>query len=101
MPACFRCEKLEMILFMELAVCLFNTATFYLTLFLQQASIGFMHILVRISDLFNFFFRTRAAEKFYVNISRKPWLKNETDTFDYGYYYAMYSCLINITITFG
>lgn len=78
-----------------------NQATFYLTLLLQQSSLGFLHVLMRITDLLNFFFRIKAINKFYIKISEKSWLKNEPDTYDYGYYYALYSTLINIVVTFG
>ena len=56
---------------------------------------------MRITDLFNFFFRVSAINKFYIKISEKSWLKNEPDTYDYGYYYALYSTYINIVVTFG
>ncbi len=81
---------------------IFGTASiFYLTLLLQQISLGFLNVLLRITDLFNFLFRPQAINKFYIGISEKPWLKFECDTFDYGYYYAMYTTLINVTNTFG
>lgn len=49
----------------------------------------------------NFLFNVKKINKFYDKISRKAWLKFECDTFDYGYYYAMYSTLMNITAAFG
>ena len=64
-------------------------------------SLGFLNTLLRITDLFNFLFRVQAINRFYVGISEKPWLKFEPDTFDYGYYYALYTTLINVTTTFG
>ena len=68
---------------------------------MQQLSLGFGYVLLRITDLFNFLFNVKAINKFYDRISEKAWLKFECDTFDYGYYYAMYTTLINITTTFG
>jgi Calcium-dependent channel, 7TM region, putative phosphate len=68
---------------------------------MQQLSLGFGYVLLRITDLFNFLFSVKAINKFYDRISEKAWLKFECDTFDYGYYYAMYTTLINITTTFG
>ena len=68
---------------------------------MQQLSLGFGYVLLRITDLFNFLFNVKAINKFYDRISEKAWLKFECDTFDYGYYYAMYTTLMNITTTFG
>ena len=68
---------------------------------MQQLSLGFGYVLMRITDLFNFLFSVKAINKFYDRISEKAWLKFECDTFDYGYYYAMYTTLMNITTTFG
>jgi hypothetical protein len=76
-------------------------STFYLTLQLQQISLGFQYVLIRMTDLVNFLFRVGAINKFYISISQKPWLKFECDTFDYGYYYAMYSTYIIIVCSFG
>lgn len=78
-----------------------GSAVFYLTLQLQQISLGFQYVLLRLTDLLNFLFRVQAINKFYIGISEKPWLKFECDTFDYGYYYAMYSTFINIVSAFG
>ena len=78
-----------------------TSSTFYLTLQLQQISLGFQYVLMRITDLLNFLFRIQAINKFYISITEKPWLKFECDTFDYGYYYAMYTTLINIVSTLG
>lgn len=81
---------------------IFGTASiFYITLILQQISLGFLNVLLRITDLFNFLFRPAAINKFYIGISEKAWLKFECDTFDYGYYYAMYTTIVNLTNTFG
>lgn len=60
-----------------------------------------MYVLLRITDMFNFFFNPKAINKFYILISEKPWIKYEGDTFDYGYYYAMYTTLINCVNSFG
>jgi hypothetical protein len=76
-------------------------STFYLTLLLQQASLGFQYVLLRMTDLLNFLCRVGAINKFYISISQKPWLKFECDTFDYGYYYAMYTTFIIIVCAFG
>lgn len=78
-----------------------GSAVFYLTLQLQQSSLGFQYVLLRLTDLLNFLFRVKAIDKFYIGISEKPWLKFECDTFDYGYYYAMYSTFVNIVSAFG
>lgn len=78
-----------------------NSASFYITMQLQQMSLGFQYVLVRITDLINFLFSIKAVNKFYTGISEKPWLKFECDTFDYGYYYAMYTTMINGAICFG
>lgn len=78
-----------------------SLSTFYFTLQLQQLSLGFQYVLLRLTDLLNFLFRVGAINKFYIGISQKPWLKFECDTFDYGYYYAMYSTLIIIVGAFG
>jgi hypothetical protein len=81
---------------------LFGTlSSFYFTLQLQQLSLGFQYVLLRLTDLLNFFFRVSAIDKFYLSISQKPWLKFECDTFDYGYYYAMYSTHVIIVSAFG
>ena len=76
-------------------------STFYFTLQLQQASLGFQYVLLRMTDLLNFLCRIGAINKFYISISQKPWLKFECDTFDYGYYYALYSTFIIIVCAFG
>ena len=68
---------------------------------LQASSLGFLHVMLRVTDLLNYLFRIEAINKFYIKISEKSWLKYEPDTYDYGYYYALYSTLITIVVTFG
>lgn len=75
--------------------------TFYMTLLLQQGSLGFFYVLLRITDMINFFFSPSAINNFYIKISQKPWIKYEGDTFDYGYYYSVYTTLINSVGAFG
>lgn len=68
---------------------------------MQQISFGFLNVLLRITDSFNFLFRVKVINEFYHKISIKPWFKFECDTFDYGYYLAIYTTLINIATVFG
>jgi hypothetical protein len=72
-----------------------------MTVLFQLSSVGFLNVLLRITDLFNFLASVKRTDAFYKKIAEKPWLKYEGDTFDYGFYYANYTTLINIVVAFG
>ena len=76
-------------------------ASFYITIFLQAASLGFLNVIVRITDLFNNCGSCKKVDKFYYNTRTKPLKKKEIDIWMYGYYFAYTATIINATSIYG
>ena len=68
---------------------------------MQNASLGFLNVIVRLTDLFNNCGSCKNVDKFYYNTRTKPLKKKEIDIYQYGYYFALSCTMINITSAFG
>lgn len=70
-------------------------------MFLANSSLGFLNVIVRLTDLINEGGRLSKIDDFYRKIRTQPWLKRETHVFQYGYYYALSVVLISVAAICG
>jgi hypothetical protein len=78
-----------------------NSSLFYITIFLQASSLGFLNVLLRLTDMLNEGLSLVNVDKFYEGVRNRPWSKRETHIFQYGYYYAYSVDLINVVAIYG
>lgn len=76
-------------------------ANFYVTIIMQNASLGILNIVVRLTDLFNNCGSCKKVDTFYYHTRTKPLKHKEIDVYQYGYYYALASTIINATTIYG
>lgn len=80
----------------------FNTlGNFFITLVLQNASIGFLVSHIRIPMLVKWVFDVRAIFTKRSTLREKIVYRKESETFEYGYYYALCITIANIAIVFS
>lgn len=68
---------------------------------MQYSSIGFLNVILRLSDIFNHCGSLKAVDRFYYRMRTSSLKKKETDVYEYGYYFALSATLINATTALG
>ena len=81
---------------------IYNNYYFYITLFIQNGTFGFIFYLLRINELlFNFFSTTITYYKrHFINIDKYCY-RNEKDVFLFGYFYSQYMVFYSICLVFS
>jgi len=79
-----------------------NTGSFFIILLIQSATFSFSLYLLKLPDLAeNYFNRRVVATLKKTRVTQKIWLKEETDNFQYGYFYANMTIFLLIVLVFS
>ena len=79
-----------------------DTGSLFIILLLQAGTFSFSFYLLRLSDLFlNFFDRKLVAEKREARLKWKNWLRDETENFQYGYFFANAVIYLIVVLVFS
>ena len=79
-----------------------DTGSLFIILLIQAGTFSFTFYLLRISDLFwNYFDRRLICEKRQRRLMIKNWLRDETDNFQYGYFYASMVIYLIVVLVFS
>lgn len=79
-----------------------DTGSLFIILLIQAGTFSFTFYLLRLSDLFlNFFDRKLISEKRQRRFKLKNWQREETDNFQYGYFYANMVIYLIVVLVFS
>lgn len=79
-----------------------NTGSLFVILLIQSGTFSFTFYILGISDLFLNFFNRKMMNTWRENrLSQEVWMKDETDNFQYGYFYANTVIFLVIILVFS